>query len=882
MRTALWRVLILAGLLLAPSPVYAHPVGGAMNGWQDGFNHPLHGWDHLVVMIAVGLWAAQQRGRAVWLIPLTFVGVMSLGGIAGATGVSLPGVEPAILLSVAVFGALVVRRACFRTAAGVLLAGFFAFFHGFAHGAEMPGSASLLTFGFGFVLATLLLHGLGLATARVVAVLAAFLVGSSAMAQQTTNAPAADPAPPAKDGNPAKLPGVVVEGRQDSLIGIAGSATQGTVGADELAGRPSLRVGEILETVPGVIITQHAGGGKANQYFLRGFNLDHGTDIAIDLDGMPLNLPSHAHGPGYADLNIVIPEFLEKFDFEKGPYYAANGDFSSAAAAHLQFYRELPRDFVTLEGGLYGFARGVFGMNQKLGDGNLVYGGEIFHDDGPWVRGDDYLKLNGLLTYSSGDNANGYSLSARAYHGKWNSSDQIPESSIGTGQVPFFGAIDPSDGGNSQRYSLQAEWHRADENSTTKLNAYAFYYDLDLFSDFTYYLADPVHGDQFEQKEHRIAAGLDGSHALHGELFGRDMDNTFGFQARDDLIDNGLYETENRQRVDKLAVYDVFDDVPLTTPTIIPATVRQDRILETGLGLYYENKIQWAEKFRGTVGLRGDILNFNVDDLNPANSGNKTGTAISPKLSAVFGPWAKTELYLNGGFGYHSEDARGSTATVNPPPLSSPTTPLPVLYQTKGAEVGIRTLAVPGLQSTLSFWYLHSASELLYDGDTGQTEDIQIPSDRYGVEWGNYYSPTKWLTLDLDYADSTAQFVRPDANGGENVPEAIQQVLAAGITAHDLHGFSASLRLRYFGPRNLISTGAVKSDETILLNLGLSYEFNKTWSISADIYNLMDRRDHDIDYYYTSRVTPAAAPVTQVHFHPVEPIQARLGVTARF
>ncbi len=302
--------MLLAALALVPLQVHAHSVGSTVNGWHDGFNHPLHGWDHLVVMIGVGLWAAQQRGRAVWLIPLTFVGVMTLGGIVGASGAILPGVELGILSSVAVFSVLVAKRIHFRVGPALLLVGFFAFFHGFAHGAEMPGSASMVTFALGFILATLFLHAIGLVTARLVTIVLAFVVGSSTFAQQSTNNPAAVSAPESTNANPILLPDVVVTGRQDSLLGIADSAGQGTTGAAQLATRPILRSGEILETVPGVIITQHAGGGKANQYFLRGFNLDHGTDFANYLDGMPLNLPSHAHGEGYSDMNIVIPEYL--------------------------------------------------------------------------------------------------------------------------------------------------------------------------------------------------------------------------------------------------------------------------------------------------------------------------------------------------------------------------------------------------------------------------------------------------------------------------------------------------------------------------------------------------------------------------------------------
>ena len=220
-----------------------------------------------------------------------------------------------------------------------------------------------------------------------------------------------------------KLNEVIVTGRQDSLLGIADSATKGTTGQAQLAERPILRSGELLETVPGVIITQHAGGGKANQYYCRGFNLDHGTDFAVFLDGMPLNLPTHAHGQGYCDMNIVIPEFVQRVNYEKGPYYADVGDFGSVGAAHLDFYQTLPQDFVTLEGGSYGYERGVFGVSQKAGQGTLLYGGEAYHDDGPWTHPDNYWKYNGLLTYSQGDAADGFSLTARGYHGEWDSAE---------------------------------------------------------------------------------------------------------------------------------------------------------------------------------------------------------------------------------------------------------------------------------------------------------------------------------------------------------------------------------------------------------------------------------------------------------------------------
>jgi len=712
--------------------------------------------------------------------------------------------------------------------------------------------------------------------------LAAALFASAAVAQSTNGIPP-DTVSQSGTNQITRLPEVVVTGRQDSMIGIAQSANQGTTGAAQLAERPILRSGEILETVPGVMITQHAGGGKANQYFLRGFNLDHGTDFAVYLDGMPLNMPSHAHGEGYADMNIVIPEFVERVDYEKGPYYADVGNYGSAGAAHLVFYKTLPQDFVTVEGGMFGYLRSVFGISQKLGPGNLLYGAEAYHDDGPWTRPDDYQKFNGILSYSVGDEENGFSAIAHGYHGKWNSSDQIAQS---FGATNLFGTLNPTDGGNSQRYSLQAEWHRQDEHSATKIMAYGFYYDLDLFSDFTYFLTDTTLGDQFEQQDRRWVGGLDARHTIFNHWFDREVENTFGLQVRNDWIKNGLFQTSDRVRVGK---------TDSTTGNPLPAVTEADRFTDTQVGFYAENKVQWAEKFRSVAALRGDLDYFDVTSLNnPANSGTSTSFLPSPKLSLIFGPWEQTELYVQGGFGFHSNDGRGTTQTIEPvsaenPDPGTPARKIPGLIQTKGAEIGVRTLALPHLQSTLSLWYLRSDSELQQSGDTGGTVASKQPSNRYGIEWANYYTPLKHLAFDLDIADSIARFTSVDADdakdgspGGDHVPEAVGVVISSGITLHDWHGFSSSLRLRYFGPRDLTSDGLVQSDNTILLNWQGSYQINKTWRISAEILNLLDRRDHDIDYYYESQVSPSAAATPQVHFHPVEPIQARFALTARF
>jgi hypothetical protein len=675
-----------------------------------------------------------------------------------------------------------------------------------------------------------------------------------------------------------------VQGRDDSLVGIAESATQGTVGAREIEDRPILRSGEVLETVPGVIITQHAGGGKANQYFLRGFNLDHGTDIAISLDGMPLNLPSHAHGEGYADMNTVIPEFVERTDYQKGPYYADVGNYGSAASANVVYFKALPQNFSTVEGGMYGYGRAAFGVSQKLGSGSLLYGGEVYYDNGPWKHPDGYAKFNGLLTYSQGGDANGFSITARGYHGKWNSSDQIPANAVPL--VGLFGTLNPADGGNSQRYSLQAEWHRQDANSATKIMAYGFYYDLDLFSDFTYYLTDPIRGDQFEQKDRRWVAGLDARHTIFSQWFGRKVENTFGLQVRNDWINNALYQTENRGRVDK---------TDSGTGTTLPATTEADRFTETQVGFYVEDKIQWAEKFRTDAALRGDVGHVDVTSLvTSANSGTATKVLPSPKLSLIFGPWSNTEFYLQGGFGFHSNDARGATQTVEPvsaenPYANTPSSRIPLLVQTKGAEIGVRTSAASHMQSTVSLWYLRSGSELQQDGDTGATVASKQPSNRYGVELANYYTPVEHLTFDFDLADSSARFTTidgadaaPGSPGGKIVPEAVGLVISSGITLHLPKGFSESLRLRYFGPRDLTSDGIYRSKLTALLNAGIGYQINETWRVSVELLNLLNRRDHDIDYAYTSQITPTAAPAFTDVYHPVEPFQVRFGLHYTF
>jgi hypothetical protein len=670
------------------------------------------------------------------------------------------------------------------------------------------------------------------------------------------------------DDSAVNLETVVVTGRATDLTGVAASANQGTVSAADIDLRPLLRPGEIVENIPGVIVTQHSGSGKANQYFLRGFNLDHGTDLAIDLDGMPVNMPTHAHGQGYSDLNFAIPELISHVDYKKGPYYADVGDFGSAGAFSLHYYDILPSGIARVEGGQYGYGRAVLADNAGIGAGNLVYALELEHNDGPWVKGDDARKIDGVLRYSEGDAMDGWSLTANAYHNIWNSTDQVADRAI-AGQVDPVGApvptaadlisrwgeLDPWDGGKTGRYSLSADWHNQDGNAKTKVTLYGLYYDLDLFSDFTYFLDDPVNGDQFEQQDARYVFGGAASESWTHRFLDTDMESTVGLQVRSDDIRNGLFHTKNRARLST----DVFDHTS-----------------ETSAALYVQNEAHWTPWLRSIIGLRGDLYNFDVTNITGGSSGNVDAAIAEPKVSLIFGPWSQTEFYLNAGYGFHSNDARGVVDT------SAAATPL---ARTKGAEAGVRTSIIPGLQSSLTLWALHIQSELTWEGDAGDTSPSG-PTDRIGVEFSNFYNPTPWLTLDADYAWSHARFTQFDP-AGQRVPESLEATFDGGVALHNLDDWakdwSAGLRLRYFGPRALTQDGLVHSKATTLVYADIGYGFAENWDVSVSIFNLLDARDSDIDYFYASRLPgEPAGGVDDIHTHPAEPREFRIAVTHRF
>jgi outer membrane receptor protein involved in Fe transport len=712
---------------------------------------------------------------------------------------------------------------------------------------------------------------------------------------------------PVVASNRPSQPAVIPSGAPNVAAGPAGPpsmASQMTLTGDELNARPVARPGEILEAVPGLIVTQHSGEGKANQYFLRGYNLDHGTDLAIWVDDVPVNMRTHAHGQGYADLNWLMPETINSLEVRKGPYFADEGDFGSAGNLRIGLIDSVNKNIAEMTVGSFGYQR-IFGMgSSKVGDGTLLFAGEAGAYNGPWVNPDDMRKINSLLRYSQGTAQDGLTITGMAYSNKWNSTDQVPQRAITSGQIGLYGEEDPTDGGNTDRFALSARMSGTDDAGSWKANAYIVKSDLDLFNNFTYFLTNPTQGDQFHQHDSRIMSGANASRTFNGSFAGRLMETTFGVQTRYDDIDVGLTDTFQRSFL---------------------SNVRSDKVQEASVGVYVQNTMHWTDWLRTTVGWRGDFYNASVDSLfDAANSGKVSAGIGSPKFTMVVGPFNKTEFFFGAGYGMHSNDARGATITedpvdrvANPTAVSSPLGASPLLVQTKGAEVGVRTKIIPALDSSVSVFILDQASELVFQGDAGDTSASR-PTQRYGVEWTNKYHPYSWLTFDGDLALSHARFVGYDTEQadvyaslagfpqaqignapGNYIPNAPAIVASAGITIGEKTGWFETLRWRYLGASPLTEDNAFRSPPTSIFNGRIGYRYENGWRIQLDVLNLLNTKANQITYAYGSLIktdslynlcfpvqtAPAAVcqnGVMDYVLHPVEPLAIRLTLAGAF
>ena len=675
----------------------------------------------------------------------------------------------------------------------------------------------------------------------------------------------------------ASVQQVDVAGHYDNGVGTSDAASQGTVRGERLADLPLLRPGEVLETVPGLVVTQHSGDGKANQYFLRGYNLDHGTDFATFIDGVPANMPSNAHGQGYTDLNFLVPELVEKIDYRKGPYFAEDGDFASAGSAHIKYRDSLDHGILDLTAGSAGYRRLVLAGSTPLSassGGPRVLGAlELEQDNGPWTTPEGVRKYNGLARASDGTYAQGWSADAIGYSSHWTSTDQVPLELMENGTLCRFCALDPTDGGNSRRAVVSGEWHRHDAAGYTNASAYAEHYDLKLWSNFTYFELRPATGDQFQQQESRNLVGGQLVHGWDHALFGSDSVTEAGVQVRHDHVDVGLFNSDKR---------------------VVFQTVSNDHIGETEAGAWMQNTTAWLPWLRTLAGLRADRVDMDMTALQvPANSGHGSGSKLSPKLSLIFGPWRKTEFFANAGRGFHSNDARGvigkidSTSVAAGDPQAA--SPVPALVASRGVELGLRTEIVPGLQTSMALWRLDSDSELVYSADSaiGSTE-ANGASKRHGFEWNNHLVLNRWLLVDADMAWTHARYADANANGetGNDIPNAVSRVGLFGLTLHELGPWSAGLVTRFIGAYPLSQDGALAAPAAVVSNLLVKRAITPRCSVQLDVLNLFDRKFYDIAYEQDYQVRNSAgvlqpAVPNGVTVHPGEPREFRLSLDFR-
>ena len=652
---------------------------------------------------------------------------------------------------------------------------------------------------------------------------------------------------------------IIVEAARIGLIGVARSATEGVVPGAQLEGRPVLRAGEVLEVVPGLIVTQHSGDGKANQYFLRGFNLDHGTDFATRVDGVPVNMPTHAHGQGYTDINFLIPELIEEVRYRKGTYYAEQGNFSAAGSIDLLYRRTLPAPTVSATIGEDNYYRALFAGSTDLGGGSLLVGVDNSSTDGPWELPQDFRKLNGLVKYTRGDDERGFGITAGAYDGDWRSTDQVPRRAVRAGEISRFGYVDATNGGDSHRYTVSVDAWSHQDGRGWSANAYAVDYGLDLFSNFTYAL-DQDNGDQFEQFDSRRVYGISAERDWGASLTALPGVLSSGLEVRHDDIDPvGLYLTTGRTRHD---------------------TIREDSAKQTSYSAWIAHEQRWTSWLRTDLGVRADYFEFDVDSDLPANNGRNDDSIVSPKLGITLGPWNETEFFINYGRGFHSNDARGTTIRVDPVDQVTPMDSVDPLVAATGAEFGLRTAALPGLQLALSAWTLTLDSELLFVGDGGTTEASR-KSHRRGIELGAFWTPLDWLIMDLDLAWSHARFAGDDP-AGDHIPGAVERVASLGLTLQGPTRWFGGARIRYLGEAPLIEDGSITSRPTALVNVEAGLHLTDNLDVSLSVFNLFDDDGNDITYFYESRLPGEATQVEDIHFHPVEPRTLRATATWRF
>jgi outer membrane receptor protein involved in Fe transport len=615
--------------------------------------------------------------------------------------------------------------------------------------------------------------------------------------------------------------------------------------------RPQGRPADIIRLVPGLILGQHAGGGKAEQYFLRGFDADHGTDVALFVDGFPVNLRSHAHGQGYADLHFLIPETVQRVEALKGPYFTEFGDFATAGAIRFVTLDTVADNVAEAAGGSFGTQRYLTLLSPTRGTLKTVVALEGYFTDGPFERDQNYQRFNAFVKASTrlGESAEA-SLWLAHHQSSWFASGQIPLRAVRDGTIDRFGAIDDSEGGDTQRTVLNGTFRwRPTETQTVTVQAYGQHYALDLFSNFTFFLSDPDNGDGIEQVDRRWMGGLDARWAHTATPLGVALTTTAGVQYRIDAPQVILAVQTDRQRRGRT------QDVDIVEQSVSP-------FLELDLA-----PVSWL---RVVTGARGDIFRYRVrDNLDGAGGplqGDAHGAIPSVKANLILGPWWGTELFANFGTGFHSNDAR---AVVQDPTLAT-------LARAQGYELGLRTRPHPRLQLSATYWVLDLDSELVFVGDEGTTE-ARGPSHRHGWELAVRLRLLEWLTISGDVTRSWARF-----DNGDAVPLAPGLTARADLTARLRGGLSASLQMRVLGDRYLTEDREQIAPGYTVFDFTARYRY-RALEAFVSLENLLNTDFREAQFYFASRLRGEPAEgVADTHFTPGSPRAVLGGLAVRF
>lgn len=612
---------------------------------------------------------------------------------------------------------------------------------------------------------------------------------------------------------------------------------------------------EILRKVPGLLIVQHAGGGKAEQIFLRGFDIDHGTDIAISVDGMPVNMVSHAHGQGYADLHFVIPETVEKIDFGKGAYYADKGDFATAGYVAFQTKEKLDKSSVSFEAGQFNTLRtvGLFNLLGKQKKQSAYFAAEYILTDGPFDSPQNFNRVNLLGKYSAilDDNAK-FSITASRFSSKWDASGQIPQRLVDNGTISRFGAVDDTEGGNTSRTNFNASLKKQiDENTFLKTNAFYSKYEFELYSNFTFFLNDPINGDQIKQKENRSIYGMNTE--LNRKVKNNNWETQFqlglGFRA-DATVDTELSHTLNR--------------------SITLERIKLGDIDETNVFTYLNSEIKFG-KLLINPAVRLDYLKFNYQDkLAPSyKTQAEKEIKVSPKLNFIYAHNNDLQFFIKSGFGFHSNDARVVVQNNGKQ----------VLPTAIGTDVGTIWKPFPKLIVNSALWYLYLEQEFVYVGDAGIIEPSG-KTRRMGVELGLRYQLNDYLYFDADANYTHARSIN-EPSGQDFIPLAPDFTSTGGLSFQKWNGFSGGLRYRYLKSRPANEDNSIVAKGYAIADLNLNYTYDKV-TFGLAVENLFNSKWNETQFATESRLKNESASVEEVHFTPGTPFFIKGKITYSF